>query len=680
MRKQLLLFMVLLSACMVGFPQNSPSKFGKVSMDELANKVCPIDSNAHAYFIFNCGLSHFTYPQTVTREDDATESKGFILETSRHFRIKILDETAFDWANVEIPLYVLGNDKEKIVSFKACTYNLENGKMEKTNFSKGNLIYEKTSDRWETAKAPLPNVKKGSIIEVSYTIVSDFYFNLDKWLFQYSIPVLYSNYEVRIPEYFMYHTNIVGYYPVQVINSHKYESLTLTYIRGQLNGGDRITNTFNYEVGYNEYESTNIPAFMEDSYLKSSKNYLTAVEFELSATKFPNSPMKSYSNTWEDVINQFLSNSEFGTRVKRTGFLDDVVQQISNKAESQLEKMNMAFRHVANRYKWNEKSSVVTSKSLNNSYREGFGNSADINLCLVGLLQSMDIEAYPMLLSTQSNGFVKLTHPSISNFNYVIALAKIDRKTYLLDATEPLTVVNQLPVRCLNDKGLVVKSSPVEWIDLTLNTNYKSQVTLEYELAEDLQITGRYLSTLEGYAALEQRKEIISYGSQNDYIQSVSKNIPGIEINQFEIGGMDTLEHPVHLAFDFNYPNQVEEAGDLIIFKPLLFQAIKRSPFKLKERIYPVEYNYHTADLVICQIKIPHGYSIESLPPSINMSLPDKSARYVYTVMENNGKIVITAFFTRNKLTYLPKEYGDLKEFYRMMVDKQNEKIVFKKI
>ncbi len=50
----------------------------------------------------------------------------------------------------------------------------------------------------------MPNVKEGSMVEYSYTIQSDFLFDLREWEFQNTIPVAWSEYRVTIPEYFKY--------------------------------------------------------------------------------------------------------------------------------------------------------------------------------------------------------------------------------------------------------------------------------------------------------------------------------------------------------------------------------------------------------------------------------------------------------------------------------------------
>jgi len=140
------------------YSQKSPSKYGKVSMEELTAEYCPIDSNAHAYYIFDYGYSHFRYVTTRVREGESSQGqKGFQLFFKRHFRIKILDNLGFDWADVAIPLFRDGNE-EKIGAIKATTYNLEEGKVVKTKLKNSDIFTEETNKNWIKRKFALPNV------------------------------------------------------------------------------------------------------------------------------------------------------------------------------------------------------------------------------------------------------------------------------------------------------------------------------------------------------------------------------------------------------------------------------------------------------------------------------------------------------------------------------------------
>ena len=54
----------------------------------------------------------------------------------------------------------------------------------------------------------MPNVKKGSIIELKYNVASDYYSSMNPWYFQKSVPTRYSEYNIEIPEFFTFNKNL----------------------------------------------------------------------------------------------------------------------------------------------------------------------------------------------------------------------------------------------------------------------------------------------------------------------------------------------------------------------------------------------------------------------------------------------------------------------------------------
>lgn len=117
------LSVILLAFSTSIFSASSQStKFGKIEKKRLKETVCPIDSNAHAYYIFDIGESFFDYAGTNVSSDPTENSgKGFQIHFSRHFRIKFLDNSLIDnYANIEIPYYHDGDNEEVIGKDKSC--------------------------------------------------------------------------------------------------------------------------------------------------------------------------------------------------------------------------------------------------------------------------------------------------------------------------------------------------------------------------------------------------------------------------------------------------------------------------------------------------------------------------------------------------------------------------------
>lgn len=681
LRKLTLIVLVCISATL--FSQKPPSKFGKVSIEELQSEICPIDSNAHAYFIFDFGVSDFRFINTTIRSDEpGGNNNSFQLYYTRHLRIKILDNEALSWGDFEIPLYKSKSGiAEATINIKACTYNLVDGQVVKTKLSKNDIIKEETNKLWNKEKFALPNVRKGSIIEIEYSTVSDFFFNLQPWYFQHTIPTLQSEYHVRIPEYYNYHQTQKGYFQIKREEESRQLDLTLTFIQkaeGISVQAHTYTNTYNYKENSYSYYAKDIPTFPIEKYLKTENNYLSKIEFELQYTNFPYTTMKYYTTSWEKINENLNKSNDFGMELKKTSHLKKDVELLKQQSQNKLELLSHAYNHIKNKMAWNEFNSRYVTTSLSSAYRNGTGNCADINLNLVALLRELGIESYPVVLSTQKHGVIHPAHPSVSSFNYVIAMAKIDNDTLLLDATDYYADINLLPYRCLNDKGRIVNDSGGDWIQLMDYKAYKYQENFDLVINDNDGIDGSSKSYLKGYASYVYKKDIKSFNNTSEYKESIEKENKDLKIDDIDIQGLDTNSSILKMNFKFKQDNWVESAGDISHFKPVYQPFITKNPFKLANREYPVEFNHPYTVQQVYTITVPKKYTITETPKKLSISSPDRKIKYMYGIQQIGNKLSVNIMFSISKTMFLPNEYEILKNMYQMIVDQQNQLVVLK--
>lgn len=679
---RIIIALIFTSFILTSYAQKPPSKFGKITVDELKNKTCPIDSNAHAYYIFDYGKTYFHYAETKIRSDDVKSSlRGFQLYYTRHFRIKIIDNQGFSWADIEVPLYRDG-DEEKILELKAYTYNLENNKIVKSKLEKNDVNIEETSKYRITEKFAMPAVREGSVIEIEYTIKSDFYFNLRQWYFQRTIPVLQSEYHISIPEYFNYNQTQKGYFPIQREKDGKQSEITITYhqkAEGVAVKEQIYTNTYEYGEDIYHYYAKEIPAFPIEEHLRTEENYLSKIEFELHHTRFPNSPMKYYTTSWEKINENLLNDYRFGKEMNKISHIkqDAGTLQKHNQKDNVL--LNGAFSLIKNKLAWNGYKSIYPTSSLSNAYKNEGGNSADINLNLIILLRELGFDAYPVLLSTQENGVIHPAHPSISRFNYVIAMVKVDNDTLLMDATDPYSEINLLPIRCLNDRGRIVNNTSGDWVNFMGFKPYSMVETYDIEINNTLELKGINQKRLKDYSAYMFKKEIKKHSNIDEYKASIRKQTKDYKIHAFEVSGLDTIQDDMKISINFSQNNYIEQSNDILFFTPAYQPFISENPFKLEKRDYPVEFNYPISIQQVYTIRIPENFTISELPKPLITRTPDGKMKYSYSINQMGDKIILSIMFSMSRTLFLPEEYQGLKEFYQMIIDKQKELIVLKK-
>jgi transglutaminase-like putative cysteine protease len=672
------LIIICLSISISLFGQKKEFKFGKIDMADLKATQCPIDSNAEAYVLGDYGTSYFNYVQ----------EKGFQTIYDRHFRIKILKKTATGWADVTIPLYIStsGSDKETVSGLKAATYNLEDGKIVISKLEKNEIFDEKANKNWMNEKFTLPNVKEGSIIEVSYKIYSGFY-GLRDWKFQYSIPVLYTQYDTRIPEYFQYKVFQNGYEPIHNSNSSEPSNVDFTWKeRSDGEGLNSVTQTeFHHETVHfttnvSTYIGENIKSFHNEPFMNSEKNYVSSLEIELESIKFPNSLVKNYSANWESITKELMEYDYFGDITKKEGATNDIVKTSTQGLSQPLDKAVAIYDYIRNNFKWNGLKRLYASDGIRKTISVKSGNSADINLLLVAALKNADLQANPVALSTRDNGIILMSYPVLQKLNYVIASVDIDGKRYLLDATDKHATFGFLPERCLNGQGRIISETKPGTIDLTTSQNYLQNIDLSLKIADNGDLSGTWTEVRKGYAAHNFRDAIAGSKSKEDFVTEKQKDNPGLTINKFEFENLDSLQKDVRINYEVTLTGQTESTGNLLMIHPLLTEQLKENYFKLEDRKFPVDYSYNFNKTFIAQYEIPQGYQIETLPKPVSMVLPNRDATFLYNVVAVGNKVQVLRKLMINKSLFLPEEYPALREFYNKMVAKEAEVIVLKKL
>jgi uncharacterized protein DUF3857/transglutaminase superfamily protein len=645
-------------------------ELGKVSVEELQQTQHPSDPDAVAAVLFKKGETYFDY----------SDEQGFQLTTHVKTRIKVYKKEGYEWANFAQGYY-LSNDMKESVSFSdAVTYNLENGKIVKSKLKSDGEFDEKINKFWGKKKITMPNVKEGSVIEYEYTITSNNITKLDDWDFQASIPVNYSEYKTEFPEYFTYRINQRGYVSPKITTEKNHRSYMVSKREGGMNGekSEFSQEKIDYEATKTTYVALNVPSMKDEAFVNNIHNYLSGISHELSVIKYPNTAVKYLSTDWETVTKKIYENEDFGAELNKTGYYDDDINVVLAGITQQNDKIAAIFNYVKQSIKWNGFYGYSCHDGVRKAYKDRTGNVAEINLMLTSMLRYAGIHANPVLLSTRSNGIAFF--PSRTAFDYVISAVEINEGLILLDATEKYSLPNILPLRDINWFGrLIRKEGSSTEVNLTPTILSKETVNLMFKIDDKGEITGKLRKQLTDYNALSFRQRYSGMNNES-YLESLENNNNKIEISDYTRENDKELSKPVLESYSFKGNNDVEIIGDKMYIVPLLFMNTASNPFKQETREYPVDFTFPTQDKYMINIEIPEGYQIESLPTAVNLATAEGLAAFKYMIASTGNKIQITITNDINTAIIGPENYAMLKDFFQKMIDKQNEKIVLKKV
>ena len=124
----------------------------------------------------------------------------------------------------------------------------------------------------------------------------------------------------------------------------------------------------------------------------------------------------------------------------------------------------------------------------------------------------------------------------------------------------------------------------------------------------------------------------------------------------------------------------MEDIGGKLYLTPMLFLAPDENPFKENVRNYPIDYVYPIADKYMINIMLPDGYAIETMPESVKYQFNISDGEFTYLARQNGNMLQVTISLDLNKTLVLPTDYEQYKKFYQLMIEKQTEKVVLKKI
>ncbi|WP_158795717.1 DUF3858 domain-containing protein [Pedobacter sp. L105] len=658
-----------LSAQSLQSPDPKTFKFGKVTQEEFDTKATGADSSAAAIKLFDIGTGYFEVSHT---------SGALIYAFERRVRYKILSKNGYNLADLEISLY--NNDKgyeEKLSTLTGATYNLSGSNIIVSKMNSDAKFSSRRDKNHTVKKFTLPNVKEGSIIEYSYKTVSDFIYQLDDWYFQSRYPCKYSSFTITIPQYYNYKISAGGYINIQ--QDKPAEVSQLFYIPSdQMHP---VASTVNALALKTHYYAQNVPAIKDESYITTISDYISRIGFELNTVRFPNADPKDYNSTWPKIIAEMMVHEHFGGFIKNNGYADQLVKGILQDEKDPDAQMNLIFNYVKNNIKWNGTYNDYTEVNDQKTVLEKkSGNSAEINLILLNLLTTARLESYPVLLSTRNNG----THPGyplLSKFNTLIIQVEIDGKKHLLDATDKNNSSDLLSYQDLNHKGLKLNLSTNEgeWIFLETSKPNISSTRYNLLLNTENKLTGSLLLSASNYKGLNRRKAYQEAASQEEFIKTYKSSKTGLNISNYSISNLTEPIEPLIETMDVDIEDNIEEAGKLVYFNPLLFQRTKENPFNLEERNFPVDFAYPFDENYSLILDFPANYQLDKLPKNEKFVLPDAGGSFMITYTAEGNKIAIISKLNISKPIFSANEYYTLKELYKNIVRKQGEQIVFKK-
>lgn len=529
-----------------------------------------------------------------------------------------------------------------------------NGQWQSTTLDRKSIFRSKHNALISVVSFALPAVKKGSLIEYRYTSTCKHYGGLSDWRFQRDIPTLRSRYYLKILD------NSEFRYYVQ-----KKEELPITVEQNKNNGSLYL-------------EMNNIAGLHDGPYMDSPDDFIQKVSFQLSAFN-SGYGVKKYLNSWDEVSRELLTDPSFGVQLhKKLDGAKEIIQLAANAGNKEAQLFYL-YNYVRKEMQWNGFYGKYSSEGgVKAAWNRKKGNSGDLNLILVNLLEEAGYDVKPLLIAERDHMKVNTSYPFIDQFNKVAAYVKTEEKTYILDVTDDSTPLGMTSEKLLNTTAFLVDRKKGKLIRIEeTGEGYKHIYSVVATITKDNLSVGKASILSFNYGALERNKlaktDPVNFGERFIKKAFTSIHIDSLKVD--EVINRDTFM----LKQNFSFTTLLETSGDYFLFNLLPFSGIGSNPFTAADRFSDVNFGARNVFYLNCLLTLEDGIEVESIPESLRLKLPEGEIEFRRRIVHEDNKLMINIQMSINHTYYSVDDYPMLVEFYKKLYSYLEEQIVLKK-
>jgi hypothetical protein len=593
-------------------------------------------------------------------------SSWFIYE-----RIKILNEKALNpdargktYADVEIPLGNFEDIVETISDLKARTIKPDGSIVEFSGKPFEKIIFKSRGNKVAVKAFSMPEVSVGSIVEYKFRRT-------------YSAPG-YMMVKIFAPDIWdiqsELHTVKESLY-YQPFDGSGFQSMSkpMFYFDGAVIS--RVIVNLKEkprDIGSAaQLELANVPAFETEEYMPPESNFKPTVIFF-----YNRRGTVSIDKEWEEIGKGRYETFE-AYMGRNRGLKEEAMQAMGGESDPgvKLRKIyqraqqvrNLTFEHFRTKEE-RKQENLVKNEGVSDVLAHGYGTNREITLLFVAMARAAGFDASIVQVSDRKERFFAKEWTSLRQIDNLVAAVNVNGTDVYLEPGTPFCPYGFLRwnhtatdgLKLDRKGGTFVKAPPVTYeksvirrtADTTLEENgtLKGDVTIEFKGAEALE---HRLDELESDDA----------GRKKDLEDELKQWLPkGAIVKMVVAQGWEGTDEPLVAKFSVEVPDYASTAGKRLLAPAYLFQVKQNQAFTHGQRKYPVYFPYPFTEADSVSIKVPPGFTIESVPPQREAKLP--YARY-QSISQFDGLQLVTQRTLIFNGVYFPLEkYSELKGFF----------------
>lgn len=577
-------------------------------------------------------------------------------------RIKILNEKGNRHADVEIVIPPEGS----LGDLKARTIHPDGKIIDFTGKPFQKTIVKSRGVKVLAKAFTMPDVTVGSIIEYKYKIGMPGIVVDNSWTIQHDLYTVKESFRMK-----PYSGLLEGFdtgYQVSALFSHMPNNIKPV----QKNGG--------YEL-----DVDNMPPFESEGYMPPEEDFKPQMRFFYinPAISAPDKFWQDAGKKWNDDVEHFIGN--------RKEVAQAAAEAIGNETDSEqkLRKLYARAQQIRNLSYERERTDVEQKKehlkgnqNAGDVLARGAGYRTDITRLFVGLARSAGFDASIVRVGNRA---VKLFDKSLLSRRQLdteIAMVSAGGKDVFLDPGTQLCPYGYLRWIRTSAEGLKLDKKGGTFVSVPPAAYDKAYIerSADVELAADGTLSGTATVIFKGGEALEHRLDALDSddaGKKKDLESEVQGWLPsGASVKLTKVEGWTAVDQPLTATFHVELPSYASAAGKRLLVPAYLFQAKQLDAFKHAERKFPVYFPYAFGEADRVTMKVPGGYSLESVPQQ-------QTARLNYAGYQNLAQFDGAALVTQrilqvNGIFFRLDVYPEFRDFFNKVQAGDEQQVVLR--
>lgn len=600
----------------------------------------------------------------------ASGASGYSLQSeSRVHSVKKLFKNIEEYANFKIFLFEGDNLKEiyaRTVQEDGTVSLLEKKDFIYASGTKGNST---SSSTVSTVFFTFPNITKNCIVELSYVVTKVHPFRNDQWDIQTYIPIKKNIFELSLPMSLLTPEIQGGFGWKWNFRTYNYFDMPNATERKPLNstGG-----SLNAKVIYS-WVLEDIPAFESEPLMPDHDTYRSYMKFADGGW-----------STWNDVV-KWYADEFYKDRTDLNETITQKATELTKGLTSEEEKIQALYNYAQNiRYHAIDlRESALKPQKPVEVIQKSYGDCKDKSTLLLVLLKSLNIESFPVLVSTRDNGITDADFPSW-NFNHMVLKVKTPSgKIYWLDPTQRYAVLKEIPYSIEGANGLVITTPATGKIEKIPESVSKDNIVkifqdISWGDGDSARFHVRFNYSGDDNPAMRSAFKDKTGKEVVDYIKALMINdFGGIHVNSYSYSDLDSIYTPFRFEFNFTTASAVNRQGDLMLLQSDPFQLMNNLGWLKKEkRKYPVEFSQPYRIEKTTRIHPLKNFSTRNLPDGLSVENTNFQYKKSFT-SEADGTILATELFEVKTRSIPAGAYPQTKQFFDKVKAKLNERVIF---